>query len=232
MNYFKTVGGALILVAVIGLETLFSAGIWYMLSVGMYPALGSPVSGILAFIVAPIIGMMALVMFVYGHRLKGVVLEWEAANGSEYDEEHEVYYNKHSYTAIVDAMRWIVLIADTAGILYRILQEQRISIVGQILLFIVFEALAVSPWLVGTLVHIVAHRPAAAIRRDVQYTREVIAAQSEMRELIDGQKRRKEPKTARVAGKQAPALQSPKETALPTYQASQQSEQSSVNGKR
>lgn len=230
MNYFKTVGGILILIAVIGLETLFAAGVWYMISVGMEPALGNPWSGLLAGIVAPMIGVMALVMFVYGDRLKQLILEWEAENGALYDEESQVYYNDRSYTGIVTAMRWIVLIADTGGIVYRILLVEQASLFGKALLLVVFEALAISPWLVGTLVHIVAHRPAAAIRRDVAYTREVIAAQNEQADLLASQKRHKEPKTARVAGKSQSALQSPKPAALPPYQASQQSEQA-MNGK-
>lgn len=182
MNYFKTLGGALILIAVIGLEILFSAGIWYMISVGMVPALGDLGASLLALVVAPVIGIMALILFVYSHRLKQLILEWEAENGDTYDEQHKVYYNKSSHTKIITIMKWIVLIADTGGIIFRVLQTN-VPLFGQILLFIVFEMLAIAPWFIGTLVHIVSHRPAYAIRRDVAYMRDVVAAQNEMDDL-------------------------------------------------
>lgn len=196
MNYFKTVGGALILAAVIGLETLFSAGIWYMIALGMTPALGPLIAGVLGVIVAPVIGIMALVLFVYSHRLKQLITEWEAENGNEYNEDAQVYYNKRSYTGIVTCMKWVVLLADTGGIIFRVMQEQGIPIFGQVLLGIVFELLAISPWFVGVLVHIVSHRPAYAIRRDVEYVREVTEAQNEMRDLQESQKRKRTPSTA------------------------------------
>src|SRR5438105_4683424 len=53
MNYFRTIGGKLIFAGVIALETVFAAGIWFMISVGLFPALGDWSSG-LAFIVAPV----------------------------------------------------------------------------------------------------------------------------------------------------------------------------------
>ncbi len=233
MNYFKTVGGVLILLATIGLESLFAAGIWYMIAVGMYPALGSPFAYILAFIVAPIIGIMAIVMFVYGHRLKQIVLEWEAQNGKLWDEEHQVYHNKHSYTWFVDAMKWIVLFADTCAICYRILQEP-VPWYGQALLAIVFEVLAISPWFVGTLVHIVATRPAYAIKRDVAYIREISEAQDELKDLQAerkaAHKERKAPATARVTTQHQAVLPSPKTSALPEYQASKESVSMNQNG--
>src|SRR5579885_2482623 len=177
MNYFKTVGGALILIGVIGLELLFAAGIWYMIAIGMTPALGDVWSIVLACIAAPVIGILAIVLFVYGPRLKQIILEWEAENGEIWDEDAQVYHNKTSYTRIVDVMKWIVFLADTAGILYRVSLES-VSLGGKLLLIAVFELLAVSPFFVGTLVHIVAHRPIAAIRRDAQYIRDVPQAQA------------------------------------------------------
>ena len=236
MNYVKTIGGALVLIAVIGLEILFSAGIWYMVAVGMAPALGW-LSGWLAGIVAPLIGLMALLMFVWGHRLKDIILEWEAVHGKQYDEDHEVYFNTLSYTGIVTGMKWLVLIADTAGILFRVSQES-LPWHGYILLFIVFEALAISPWLVGTLVHIVSHRPVEAIRKDVSYARDVVDAQQAMKDIQESTRRKRIPPTAR-AGREmaahttnAPALESPKESALPKYQADMQSANLNQNGRQ
>lgn len=196
MNYFKTLGGVLILIAVIGLELLFSTGIWYMISVGFVPALGDLGAMILGLLVAPTIGIMALVLFVYSHRLKQLILEWEAENGEAYNEEHEVYYNEHSHTRIVTVMKWIVLIMDSAGIFFRVLQEP-IPWYGKALLILVFELLAISPWYIGTLVHIVSHRPAYAIKNDVKYMRNVVEAQKERRDLLDSLKRPdKRPATA------------------------------------
>lgn len=188
MNYFKTIGGALILIAVVGLESLFSVGIWYMISVGFVPALGPTGAEILGGLVAPTVGIMALVLFVYSHRLKQLILEWEAENGDTYNEEHQVYYNRHSHTRIVNWMKIIVLLMDSAGILFRVLQEH-IPWYGQALLIVVFELLAISPWYIGTLVHIVSHRPAYAIRRDVNYMRDVVGAQREKQDLLDSLKR-------------------------------------------
>jgi hypothetical protein len=195
MNYFKTAGGVLILIAVIGLETLFSAGIWYVISVGMTPALGPVGAPILAALVAPTIGIMALVLFVYSHRLKQMILEWEAENGDTFDEDHQVYFNKHSHTRIVLWMKWVVFLADSAGIFFRVLQEH-IPWYGQGLLIFVFEMLAIAPWYIGTLVHIVSHRPAYAIRRDVAYMRDVVGAQNEMDALNAS---RRQPKANRPA---------------------------------
>lgn len=230
MNYFKTVGGILILIATIGLETLFGAGIWYMIDVGMQPALGPVWSGLLALIVAPIIGIMAVVMFVYGHRLKQIVLEWEAQNGKIWSEEHQVYSNKRSLTWMVDAIKYIVIAADTGGIIYRVIQEH-ISIFGMVLIALVFEVLAISPWFVGTLVHIVATRPAYAIRREVGYIREVAAAQDELDAIHQRNKKQKTPATARIAGNNQPQLDGPKDAALPIYQAGQESEKANRNGR-
>lgn len=196
MNYFKTAGGVLTLIAVIGLEALFSTGIWYMISVGFVPALGTVGAQILGGLVAPTVGIMALVLFVYSHRLKQLILEWEAENGDSYNEDHQVYYNERSHTRIVSWMKWIVLLMDSAGIFFRVMQEN-IPWYGQALLIVVFELLAISPWYIGTLVHIVSHRPAYAIRRDVDYMRNVVAAQNERRDLLDSLKRPdKRPATA------------------------------------
>ena len=195
MNYFKTAGGILILAAVIGLETLFSAGVWYMISVGMVPALGPVGADILAAIVAPVVGIMALILFVYSHRLVQLILEWEAENGKYYNEDHRVYYNKPSYKNIVTLMKWVVLLMDTGGIIFRVLQES-IPWYGMALLAFVFEMLAISPWGIGILVHIISHRPAYAIRRDVEYMREVYGAQRELQEMRDSQKRDRRPPTA------------------------------------
>lgn len=227
MNYFKTVGGILILVAVIGLELLFSAGVWYMVAVGMAPALGV-LAGWLAALVAPLIGLMALLVFVGGHRLHDIILEWEAIHGKKYDEDHQVYYNKPSYANIITAIKWLVLIADSAGISFRVFQEH-LTWYGYLLLIIVFEALAIAPWLVGILVHIVAHRPAYAIRREVEYVRDVASAQDELKEIHERNKQRPVPVTARHAPNQ-PALPGPKEKALPQYQANQESEKAGRNG--
>lgn len=196
MNYFKTIGGALILVAVIGLEALFSVGVWYMIAVGFVPALGDIGAQVLGGLVAPTIGIMALVLFIYSHRLKQLILEWEAENGDSYNEDHKVYYNKHSHTNILTVMKVVVLLMDSAGIFFRVLQEN-IPWYGQALLVIVFELLAISPWYIGTLVHIVSHRPAYAIRRDVEYMRNVVEAQKERQELLDSLKHSdKRPATA------------------------------------
>lgn len=196
MNYFKTLGGALILIAVIGLETLFSVGVWFMVAVGFVPALGDIGAQILGGLVAPVIGIMALVLFVYSHRLKQLILEWEAENGDTYNEEHKVYYNKHSHTRILTVMKVVVMLMDSAGIFFRVLQEH-IPWYGQTLLIIVFELLAISPWYIGTLVHIVSHRPAYAIRRDVDYMRDVVEAQKERQDLMDSLKHNdKRPATA------------------------------------
>ncbi len=225
MNYFKTAGGALILIGVIGLELLFAAGIWFMIAVGMTPALGDAWSLVLASIAAPVIAILAIVLFVYGPRLKHIILEWEAENGRKYDERYQVYYNKPSYTLIVDVMKWIVFAADTAGILYRVSLES-VSPVGKLLLIAVFELLAISPFFVGMLVHIVAHRPIAAIKRDAQYIREATEAQNEIDDALETRKRKRIPATARHGA-------SPKSAALPELQASQQSQsQQSPNGKR
>ncbi len=232
MNYFKTVGGALILIGVIGLELLFAAGIWYMIAIGMTPALGDVWSIVLACIAAPVIGILAIVLFVYGPRLKQIILEWEAENGEIWDEDAQVYHNKTSYTRIVDVMKWIVFLADTAGILYRVSLES-VSLGSKLLLIAVFELLAVSPFFVGTLVHIVAHRPIAAIRRDAQYIRDVTEAQNEIDDALATRKRKRIPATARHGGN-APAAQiaPPKSETLPEYQASQQGQSQSPNGSR
>lgn len=231
MNYFKTVGGILILIATIGLETLFGAGIWYMIDVGMQPALGPVWSGLLALIVAPIIGIMAVVMFVSGHRLKQIVLEWEAQHGKQWNEEHEVYFNKPSLTWMVSAIKYIVIAADTGGIAYRVLQEH-IPWYGKLLIFFVFEVLAISPWFVGTLVHIVATRPAYAIRREVEYVRDVTGAQDELKEIYARNKKQPRPATARIAGNNQfrPQIDGPKEEALPKYQAEPERAKLNQNG--
>lgn len=191
MNYFKTLGGSLILIAMIGLDVLFSTGVWYMIAVGLVVVLGSIGAGVMALVVAPTIGIMMLILFMYGQRLKQMIIEWEAENGKYYNEEHRVYYNKHSLTWMVTCMKVIVTIMDTGGIAFRILQTQA-PWYGQALLFLVFEMLAVSPWFIGTLVHIVAHRPAYAIRREVAYVRDVVEAQNERRNLLESLKRPKE----------------------------------------
>lgn len=196
MNYFRTVGGTLILIAVIALEALFAAGIWYMIGIGLEPALGPGWSYVLATIVAPVVGTMAIVLFVYGHQLKSYILDFEAVNGTKYNKEFKVYFNSPSYTLIVDSMKIFVLAMDTAGIVYRLLLEP-ISLPGKILLFVVLELLALSPWLIGTLVYIVANRPAAAIRRDIDYIRDVNNAYNELKSFEEGKKKLKAPPTAR-----------------------------------
>lgn len=227
-GYFKTIGGGLILMAVIGLELLFSAGVWYMIRTGMVPALGDIGAILLASIVAPVIGIMALVLFVYSHRLNQLILEWEAENGAEYDETHQVYYNKNSLTWMVTLMKWVVLVMDTSGIAFRVLQTQS-PWYGQALLFIVFEMLAISPWYIGTLVHIVANRPAYAIRRDVAYMREVIGAQNEMDALNASRKQVKPERIATAPRKEiGPAQKSP--PAIPQRTAARNTDPLPVDG--
>src|SRR5205085_3198030 len=119
-----------------------------------------------------------------------------------WNEEHQVYYNKWSYVNDVEVMKYIVLFADTCAILYRVLLEP-VPWYGKALIAAIFEVLAVSPWFVGRLVHIVATRPAFAIRRDVAYIREVTSAQDELDDLqaerTAAHKERKAPATARAA---------------------------------
>lgn len=216
MNYFRSFGGILILLGVIALETLFGAGIWFMISVGLSPALGAIYANWLALIVAPVIAIMAIVMFCYGHELKRIILEYEAVHGKEWNEDAQVYFEPHSATWIVNTMKSVVVIADTAGIIYRILLENSVSPLGKILLFIVFEALAISPWLVGTLVHIVAHRPIHAIRADFAYERQVIEANNEMDDVRKAQKARR--KTIPPTARHAPQIAAPQGESSPLVQ--------------
>lgn len=218
-NFFRTLGGSLIFLGVAAVEVLFAAGVWFMISVGLAPALGGW-SPVLAFIVAPVIAIMALVMFVYGETLKRIILEYESVHGRDYDEDTGVYTNgTWSATKIIGVIKAIVVVADTAGILYRISLEQNVSDTGKILLFIVLECCAVLPWFVGHLVHIVANRPVAGIQRDVQYVKSITAAHNDLEDLQDEQKARKEarrkkiPATARYAPSQQ--LPSPKSDTRP-----------------
>src|SRR5437763_8545956 len=129
-NFFRTLGGALIFLGVAAVELLFAAGVWFMVSVGLAPALAGW-SPILAFIVAPVIAVMALVMFVYGDTLKRIILEYESVHGRDYDEESGVYSNgRWSATKIVEVCKAIVIVADSSGIVYRILLEQGVSNYG------------------------------------------------------------------------------------------------------
>lgn len=221
MNYFRTLGGILTLLSVIALEALFAAGIWFMIGVGLQPALGLSWSYVLATIVSPVVAIMAIVLFTYGHQLKSYILDYEAVHGTKYSSEYKVRFNSPSYTLIVDCMKWFVFLMDSAGIIYRLMLEP-IPLPGKFLLGIVLELLALSPWLIGTIVYILANRPAEAIRRDIDYITEVEKAYEDLRSL--NEKKRKAPPTARhqLAPPQTASLPPAQAASLPPAQATVQ----------
>jgi len=232
-RYFKTPGGILILSVVIGLSLLFGAGIWYMIAVGLLPALGVIGAYLLAWVVAPLVAILSIVMFTHGEQLKNYILDYEHVYGkhAKLDEQGEVlyYFNKPSAGWIITSMKGFVFVMDSAGITYRILMEP-ITLEGKALLWLVLELLALSPWLIGIVVYMVANRPAGAIRRDVEYLREITAAESEMDTLTQSQK-----KGAALPAHMRKLLPAPKrETPVftPALVTEESQSQQSQNGKR
>lgn len=219
MNYFQT-GGAgkwLILAIVGGLETVFAAGVWYMVGVGLAPALGLAAAEILAWIVSPMIALFGIMLFVFGEQLKKMILEYESVHGEsvyakDNEDDPDIYYNKRSWTGLVTALKWGVFLMDSAGITYRLLETDA-TLFGRVLLCIFFELLALAPWGVGIILHMVANRPVVSIRSDVAYLRDVTDAQAEVKELTENLKKGRRAPRQIAAQREQPRIDSPKHMA-------------------
>jgi len=187
----KRLAQALFIVPMIGLQILFAAGIWFMISTGMAPALGSIMAQVLALIVAPLVAVGAMVLFIWGEQIRRRVLEYEAVHNvfvstNKQGEEEET--QGHSKTWIITAGKVAIFLADSAGITYRVLLLD-VTTTGKVLLIIVFEILAISPWGLGTIFHMLTHRPAEAIARDADIIEDITDAEERM--AIANERRRK-----------------------------------------
>jgi len=209
-NYFRSFWSGLIVIAMGALAVLFGAGVWFMIGIGLMPALGLLASYGLAFLVAPIVAALSMTMFIYGETLKKHILDWEYQYGSEEvrDEEGAFlhYQNKRSYSGWITAIKWFTLIMDSAGIIYRIIIEP-IGWPGRVLLFVVLELLAFLPWPVGRIMYMVANRPAAAVRREVNEIINVADAHSRLQAANEALKKKK----VKVPPHMRPALPAPTE---------------------
>ncbi len=192
-HYFRSKWAIVVVIMMILLSSVFGAGVWYMIAVGMYQALGPWGAYGLASIAAPIVAIASVTMFVFGEQIKKNTLDYEHVNGKieVRDENDRLIGYKEAWSKAnwVMIIKCAVFIMDSMGIWYRVLVEP-IDWPGKILLIIFLEILAYIPWPIGQLVYMSAHRPAMAVRRDVDEIIEVASAHAELQQASNAFKKR------------------------------------------